>query len=160
MTKLVHQLSLRPFRLTDAGAIEPWLSAPGLSRPRGAAGRDWPVRLLADQRIVLQVAEAQGRQIGLVRLDCGPDHIAEITLVVAPESRRRGHGRAMLQAALVHARRLGLRQLVASIDLGNSAALDFFQDMGFVSDGRVCDRMRLVRPVHRGVDRPPIEIDL
>lgn len=125
MTDLAHSLSLRPFRLADADAIEPWLSAPGLSPPRGAARRDWPARLIADGRILVQVAETGGQQIGLVRLDCGPDRIAEITLVVAPESRRLGHGRTILQQAIVQARGLGLVQLVASVDVGNAVALDF-----------------------------------
>lgn len=160
MNYLAQSLNLRPFRLADAGAIEPWLSAPGLSLPGGAAGRDWPARLLADGRIVLQVAESDGRQIGLVRLDCGPDRIAEITLVVAPESRRRGHGRAMLTQAIIQARGLGLVRLVASVDLGNSTALDFFQDMGFVTRGIVANTLRLVRDVHAGVGQPPLEIEL
>lgn len=160
MTDLAHNLSLRPFRLTDADAIEPWLSAPGLSLPAGAARRDWPARLLADGRIVLQVGESDGRQIGLVRLDCGPDRVAEITLVIAPESRRCGLGRAMLQGAIRHARALGLVQLVASIDLGNTVALEFFQDMGFVARGVVANRLRLVREVHAGVGQPPIEIEI
>ncbi|MCA8977103.1 MAG: GNAT family N-acetyltransferase [Planctomycetes bacterium] len=160
MTQLAHNLSLRPFRLTDADAIEPWLSAPGLSLPGGAARRDWPLRILADQRIVLKVAETRGCRVGLVRLDCGPDRIAEITLVVAPESRRCGHGRAMLEAAVVHARSLGLRLLCASIDLGNVTACEFFQDMGFVNDGLVGSRLRLVRPVHAGLGQPPLVIDV
>ena len=160
MTRLAHSLNLRPFRLADAGTIEPWLDAPGLSMPRGAARKDWPARVLADQRILLQIAETAEGQIGLVRLDCGPDRIAEITVVVAPERRRRGHGRAMLQAAVVRARGLGLRQLVASVDLGNTNALDFFQDQGFVTDGLVGERIRMVRPVHAGVGQPPLEIDI
>lgn len=160
MSQLVHSLNLRPFRLADAGTVEPWLASPGLSMPCGAARRDWPLRLLADQRIVVHVAETRDGQIGLVRLDCGPDHIAEITLVVAPERRRQGHGSAMLRAAVINARGLGLRQLMASIDLGNTAALDFFQEQGFVTDGLVGNRVRLIRAVHAGSLQPPLEIDV
>ncbi|MCA8949363.1 MAG: GNAT family N-acetyltransferase, partial [Planctomycetes bacterium] len=160
MTPLAQSLSLRPFRLDDAGAIEPWLSSPGLSLPRGAARRDWPVRLLADGRILLQVAEAKGfaamngGQLGLVRLDCGPDRVAEITIIVAPECRRQGLGRVILQQAIVQARGLGLVQLVASVDVGNAVALDFFQDMGFVSRAVVSNRLQLVRDVHAGGMKP------
>lgn len=160
MTHLADSMSLRPFRLADAVAIEPWLAGPGLSLPGGAARRDWPERLLADHRILVQIAEQGGRQIGLVRLDCGPDRVAEVTLVVAPECRRRGHGRAIMQAAIVQARGIGLRQLVASVDLGNTTALEFFQDIGFVPDGRNGNRLRLVRDVHAGTGRPPLVVEL
>lgn len=160
MTHLADSMSMRPFRLADAVAIEPWLSGPGLSLPGGAARRDWPERLLADHRILVQVAEQAGRQIGLVRLDCGPDRVAEVTLVVAPECRRRGHGRAIMQAAIVLARGIGLRQLVASVDLGNAPALEFFQEIGFVADGRVGNRLRLVRDVHAGPGQPPLLVEL
>lgn len=160
MTHLADSMSLRPFRLADAVAVEPWFTSPGLSLPGGAARRDWPERLLADHRILVQVAEQGGTQIGLVRLDCGPDRVAEVTLVVAPERRRRGHGRAILQAAIVQARGIGLRQLMASVDIGNAVALEFFQDMGFLPDGRVGNRLRLVRDVHAGPGQRPIEVDL
>lgn len=156
---LVRQLQLRPFRLADAGTVEPWLDAPGLSRPGGAARRDWPQRLLADQRIVMHVAEAGGRQVGLVRLDCGPDRVAELTIVVAPGCRRAGLGGAMFAAALAHARRLGLRSLVALVDLDNGAALAFFGEQGFVHEGLVGGRLRLVRLVHAG-DLRPLDIEV
>jgi L-amino acid N-acyltransferase YncA len=123
---LAGGLNLRPFVLADAGAVEPWLDGPGLSLPPGQARRQWPQRLLADARIVALVAEAHGRRIGFVRLDCGPDRVAEVTLVVAPGCRRFGFGREMFVAALHRARRLGLRALVACIDVANAAALSFF----------------------------------
>jgi GNAT superfamily N-acetyltransferase len=160
MPSLVRDLLLRPFRLSDVDAIEPWLRGAGLSVPPGAAGRDWPARVLADQRIVMQVAEAHGRQLGLVRLDCGPDRVAEVTVVVAPDSRRCGLGRAMMQAAVANARGLGLKRLVASIELGNDAALEFFADMGFVHTGLSGNRVQLQRPVHAGIGEPPLEIDV
>lgn len=160
MTHLANSLSFRPFRLADAGAIEPWLSAPGLSMPMGSARRDWPMRVLADGRILLQVALSGDLPIGLVRLDCGPDLVAEITIVVAPESRRRGHGRAILGRAIVQARDLGLQKLVACIDRGNTAALEFFQEMRFRQSGLVANRLRLVRELQARVDRPPLEIEL
>lgn len=160
MYHLASPLQVRPFRLDDAGAVEPWLTGPGLSLPGGAARTNWPQRLLADARIQAQVAEADGRQVGFVRLDCGPDRIAEITLVIAPDSRRLGLGRTLFVAALEHARRLGVRRLVAIIDLGNQPALAFFQEQGFSPDGLLGDRLRLFRIVHAGGQQRPLDIEV
>jgi GNAT superfamily N-acetyltransferase len=158
MSEANRSLTLRPFVLADARAIEPWLESPGLSLPGGQAGRSWPQRLLADARIVALIAEANGRRIGFVRLDCGPDRVAEVTLVVAPACRRYGFGSAMFRAALHRARRLGMRGLVALIDAQNVPALAFFADQGFAADGTVGDRIRMRRLVHAGDQAAPLDI--
>ncbi|MBX3462990.1 MAG: GNAT family N-acetyltransferase [Planctomycetes bacterium] len=153
-------MTLRPFALSDAPVVEPWLHEPGLSPPVGRASREWPQRLLADARIAAGIAESAGRQIGLVRLDCGPDHVAEITLVVAPDCRRRGHGRWMFAAALREARRRHVHRLVAIVDVGNTPALRFFAELGFEPDGQVGDRLRLARVVHAGDHQAPLDVEV
>ena len=159
MHDTASSLRTRPFALADAGAVEPWLASPGLSIPAGCLRREWPQRLLADSRIVAMVGEAGGRRIGFVRLDCGPDRVAEVTLVIAPECRRQGWGRAMFLAGLQVARRLGLRGMIASIDRDNGSALWFFADQGFVQDGLVGDRIRMRRYVHAGEHAAPLDVD-
>lgn len=154
MLEVLRSLRLRPFVLADARAIEPWLSSPGLSVPGGRAATQWPQRLLADHRIKALVAEANGKRLGLVRLDCGPDGVAEVTIVVAPDCRRFGFGSVMFRAALVHARALGLVGLVASIDAQNHPALAFFAEQGFEPAGLVGGRVRMRRLVHAGDARP------
>lgn len=149
---------VRPFRLDDAGTVEPWLQGPGLSLPGGRARATWPVRLLADARIVARVAEAAGRRLGFFRLDCAPDRVAEITLVVAPECRRKGFGRRLLAAALATARRAGIGRVVALVDADNHAALAFFEANGFGGEGMVATRHRLVRWLH-GCSALPLDID-
>jgi len=156
MTNPTASLQLRPFELADAESVAPWLSGPGLSLPRGSSA--WPERLLRDQRIVALVAHAAGQAMGLVRLDCAPDGVAEITLVVAPEFRRGGHGTQMFQEALVRARAVGMRRLVAYVDFENEAALAFFADVGFESQGVSGNRIRLDRIVHAGGCQPPLDI--
>ena len=153
-------MQVRPFRLDDAGAVEPWLTGPGLSLPGGTARINWPERMLADSRIVAQVAVVEGRRVGFVRLDCGPDRIAEITLVIAPGTRRRGLGRRMFESALEQARRLGVWRMVAIIDIGNEPALAFFQEQGFYADGLLGERIRLARIVHAGDHQRPLEIEV
>jgi GNAT superfamily N-acetyltransferase len=158
MLELAGSLSLRPFALADVGAVEPWLKGPGLSLPCGSLRHEWPQRLLADARIVAMVGEIAGRQVGFLRLDCGPDGVAEITLVVAPGRRRSGWGSAMFAAALTKARALGLRGVIACIDGQNGAALAFFAAHGFEQDGMVGDRIRMHRLVHAGGSQPPLDI--
>ncbi|MEO6594470.1 MAG: GNAT family N-acetyltransferase [Planctomycetota bacterium] len=158
MLDLARSLQMRPFELADAGTVEPWLTGPGLSLPGGALRREWPQRLLSDARIVARIAETGGRKVGLVRLDWGPDGIAELTLVVAPDSRRLGHGTAMFAGALQVARQMNLRRLLALVDIGNRGAIEFFGEQGFVAEGMLGSRIRLTRLVHAGGKRP-LEIE-
>lgn len=156
----VTLVTLRPFALSDVSTVEPWLCAPGLSLPAGRASREWPQRLLADRRIIAEIAEAAGQRIGFVRLDCGPDLVAELTLVVAPEHRRRGLGSRMFEAALRLARQRHLRRLVALVDPTNDPALAFFAEVGFEPDGLVGDRVRLARMVHAGDHEQPLDVEV
>lgn len=161
-------VQLRPFGLADADAVEPWLSGPGLSLPGGNLRREWPQRLLADQRIVASIGIVAGGgagggpggdlRVGLVRLDCGPDLVAEVTLVVAPGCRRHGVGSAMFGAALRQARRLGLRRLVVNVDLMNGPALAFFAAQGFEQEGLAGNRVRMSRIVHACDHASPLDI--
>jgi GNAT superfamily N-acetyltransferase len=158
MLDLQGSLHLRPFALADGPVVEPWLDAPGLSLPSGQLRKEWPRHLVGNARIVALIAERAGQHLGFVRLDCGPDRIAEITLVVAPSQRRAGFGSAMFFAALLHARKLGLRGFLACVDVGNQAALAFFADQGFVVDGMVGDRLRMRRLVHIADHAAPLDI--
>ena len=53
------------------------------------------------------------------------------TLVVAPEQRRRGIGRALMQEAAAWARRQGAVELVLTVWAGNQAAELFYQRLGY-----------------------------
>jgi len=158
MPDTTDPLELRPFRLSDADVVAPWLVGPGLSLPQGSNRAQWPERLLRDQRIVAMVAQEHGEAVGLVRLDCGPDGVADITLVVAPDRRRRGQGRRMFAIALQRAREVGMRRLVAYVDLANEPAKQFFCDVGFESSGISGSRIRLDRLVHAGGTLPPLDV--
>ncbi|MBL8754372.1 MAG: GNAT family N-acetyltransferase [Planctomycetes bacterium] len=159
MLDLAGSLHLRPFALADVAVVEPWLAGPGLSVPSGQLRHDWPRHLVGNQRIIALIAERHGLNLGFVRLDVGPDRIAEITLVVAPQHRRAGFGSAMFFAALLHARRTGLRGFVAMVDISNAPALSFFADQGFVQDGIVGDRIRMQRFVHASDHAAPLDLD-
>lgn len=153
-------LQLRPFGLADAATVAPWLSARGLSLPPGAARADWPMRMVADERVLAYVGTCRGELVVFARLDCGPDRIAEVTLVVAPGWRGHGIGAQALQQLLVRARRRGIRRLHALVDASNDAALRFFLGRGFEEQGTLGQRWRLVRIVHAGDFQEPLEIEV
>lgn len=157
-------LLLRPFRLSDAGIIEPWLTQVGWhvgARGGSASGHPvWTDRLMRDQRILALVALRADQQVGLVRLDCGPDGVAELTMIVAPQWRRSGQGRRMFDAALMHARSVGLRRLVVYVELENEAALAFFGEMGFEAAGAIGGRIRMDRMVHNSGRVSPLDVGI
>ena len=94
MSQPTATFQLRPFALSDADSVAPWLTGPGLSLPLGSTA--WPERILRDQRILALVGWAGDERLGLLRLDCGPDGVADVTIVVSPEHRRSGFGRRIL----------------------------------------------------------------
>jgi len=158
MTPTPIRLSLRAFDAADAPAVEDWFDEGGLQLPgRGAA---WADRLVGDPRIVAFVAAEAGEPVGLLRLDCGPDGLAELTIVIAPGRRRMGRGRAVFEAALPHIRALGVRGLVAFVGLDNEVALRFFERLGFGTDARVGGWLRMQRFVHAGGPAvEPLEVE-
>jgi len=64
-------------------------------------------------------------------------HGAELAgMYVAPECRRRGFGRALLDALIAHARGLGgVRQLKLGVNAGNESARSVYRSAGFVRFG-------------------------
>jgi ribosomal protein S18 acetylase RimI-like enzyme len=60
-------------------------------------------------------------------------HWAELVgMYVAPEFRRRGFGRALMEAAIAHARSVdGVRQLKLSVNATNSGARQLYRSLGF-----------------------------
>jgi ribosomal protein S18 acetylase RimI-like enzyme len=68
-------------------------------------------------------------------------HIATVFGVyVAPQARGRGVGRGMMQFTIERARALpGLRQLRLAVNADNTAALNLYTSLGFVSFGRERD---------------------
>jgi ribosomal protein S18 acetylase RimI-like enzyme len=86
-------------------------------------------------------AFVDGRLQGIVGLLREPRrknaHKADIVaMYVAPESGRRGLGRALLQAVIDHARSLaGVEQLVLTVTRNNHAAFELYRTTGFMTFG-------------------------
>ena len=93
------------------------------------------------------VAEEAGKVAGFVTYDqfrkgAGYAHAMEHTIILAPEARGRGLGRALIGAAEEHARAAGAHVLVGGISAENAPALAFHAAAGFREAGRVAEAGR------------------
>lgn len=102
----------------DPADIEPWI---------GAA-------------LPLLVAEEDGRVLGWAKLSeysdrCAYSGVAEVSVYVGREARRRGIGRALVEAICSEAERRGLRKLIGLVFPENAASLTLFRSTGFEDVG-------------------------
>jgi N-acetylglutamate synthase-like GNAT family acetyltransferase len=103
------------------------------------------------------VAEREGKLLGLAGLIV-EDQEAEVEpIVVAPGSRGRGIGRALLNAMVLEAEKLGVRFLNVRPAARNAEAIAFFYAAGFRLLGRVELSMEL-RPAPPGAWKPGLEL--
>jgi L-phenylalanine/L-methionine N-acetyltransferase len=142
--------AVRPAEPRDAGELKE-LGDAVAAEPEGwlATHNGW--RSVTDERRYLRalrryphaavfVAEAEdGRVIG--RLSISRDqhpasrHVADLGLMVDAEYRRRGIGRALLDAAVEWAREAEVRKLELHVFPWNEAAIALYEDFGFVREG-------------------------
>jgi L-amino acid N-acyltransferase YncA len=69
-------------------------------------------------------------------------HIANAGYMVAPECRRRGVGRALVQHSLDAARRLGFDAMMFNLVLESNPSRNLYEQVGFEAVGRVPDAIR------------------
>jgi GNAT superfamily N-acetyltransferase len=84
------------------------------------------------------IVEDDSRPIGLAwaRIDPDDDEVAELYQVwVDPLYRGRGVGRLVIDSALDWAHSSGVRQVLLSVALGPSSALEFYRRLGFIEVG-------------------------
>jgi ribosomal protein S18 acetylase RimI-like enzyme len=97
--------------------------------------RQWVQDATAGERQVFFVAEpAAGLANGFIDRD-DPDLAHLFAMWVAPEARRGGVGRALLDAVIAWAVQRGARRLVASVTEGNDGAARLYAAAGFVPTG-------------------------
>jgi L-phenylalanine/L-methionine N-acetyltransferase len=145
----VSEFAIRRAEPSDAGALVDLARAIG-SEPEGwlITTNDW--RSAGDERRYLKsirrhahaavyVAEGPDRIVG--RLSVGRDphpasrHVADLGLMVAKDWRRRGVGRALLQAAVDWARASGVRKLELHVFPHNEPAIRLYELFGFRREG-------------------------
>jgi len=103
----------------------------------------WVARRLADPRSSLLIAEDDEGAIGVVRIERTADGGGEIHLTIAPGRRGSGLARQVFVAALDHARRLGLRHLVAAVHPANERSLRALRAVGYAEITRTAERVDL-----------------
>ena len=94
------------------------------------------------------VAEARGRIVGFTSVLVEDEQRAgELEpVVVAPDARRAGVGRALVKRAIAAAREIGLRRLDVRPVARNDAALRFFHELGFDTLGQLELLLYLAEP--------------
>ena len=105
-------------RLHAAAFAEPWSEA----ALAGLVGGSGAFALTGDDGFILVRALAGEAEI--------------LTLAVSPAARRRGLGRALVQAAAASARQAGAESLFLEVAADNAAALALYADCGFEPVGR------------------------
>jgi ribosomal protein S18 acetylase RimI-like enzyme len=142
---------LRELRADDADALRQFFDdVPRDDRTFFKVDISDPVRVverwMADQRSVRRAAlNDHGAVLGFATLSPGVErmsHVADLGLVVAPQARGRGLGRALAQAMLLDAVRHGFRKVTVDIATDNQGAIRMFRDMGFQPEALLHDQLR------------------
>jgi L-amino acid N-acyltransferase YncA len=111
--------------VADADSIRSWLS-------RGTTSRHWVV--VEEDELIAYLA--------VLTLPGWSDHVGEVRLVVHPDHRGRGLGRALARKALVHAAETGLRKLIVEIIADDTAHIGMFTAIGFTGEALLLDHIR------------------
>lgn len=80
-----------------------------------------------------------------------------IGMMVRPEARGQGVGRALLAACVGEARRAGLEMLTLNVTAGNVPAIALYESSGFVTCGRVPRALKVAAAYH---DKLHMALDL
>jgi ribosomal protein S18 acetylase RimI-like enzyme len=80
--------------------------------------------------------------VGVFPLQGWSSHVGEVRLVVDPDYRGRGVGRALARHAVREALQLGLRKLVVEVVADQEAAVGLFRALGFVPEALLADHVR------------------
>ena len=84
----------------------------------------------------LLVADQDGEPVGYVLTGMVGDFADLVRIGVAPTAQRRGHARALLEAAVEAAQRDGAERMLLEVSTGNAAARALYAHHGFVEIDR------------------------
>ena len=69
-------------------------------------------------------------------------HVGEVRVIVDPDHRSRGIGRALARHAVMEALRLGLRKMVVEVVADQEATIGMFRSLGFEPEALLKDHVR------------------
>ncbi|HEY1637617.1 MAG TPA: GNAT family N-acetyltransferase [Rhizomicrobium sp.] len=93
--------------------------------------------LLKSGKTFAQIARARDNALaGVVVCRVAADEAEILTLGVVPECRRAGFGRRLVRAAAATVFAQGAQTLFLEVDVGNTAALSLYRQLGFAEVGR------------------------
>ena len=123
-----------------SGEPEAWLiSADGEWRSVGDERRYLKALRRYPHAAVFVAERADGAVVGRLSVARDPHpasaHVADLGLMVAKEARRRGVGRALLEAAVDWARASGIRKLELHVFPWNEPAIALYEQFGFEREG-------------------------
>ena len=93
--------------------------------------RGW-AEMLGDPKRLLLVAVEDGGVVGMLGTWGPSGHGVSFGMLVSPASRRRGAGRALLDAAAVWGKTIGAHALTLSVFPHNEGAIALYRSAGFV----------------------------
>jgi ribosomal protein S18 acetylase RimI-like enzyme len=124
-------LTLRPLVAADLPALEHWFNDDDTRHWLG--DRRWPSNKLGmsgpSHHAMLGVVD--GQPVGLVDIEVDADYRAAFAIVVAPDQRRRGLGRTMVEACLADPRFDDVCEWFAGVETGNIASQQLLVSCGF-----------------------------
>ena len=135
-----------------AEVLGPIIDAGGLTAMEGPVSGESFAELFRapDPRLVLHVAEGEGRILGFQWVEprpALPEDVGDVATFVALDAARRGLGARLFQATLPAARAAGWRRLNAAVRRSNPRALAYYRAMGFCE----AERSESLRILRRGV---------
>ncbi len=80
--------------------------------------------------------------VAVVRLSGWSDHVGDVRLVVDPQRRARGLGRALARWALLQAVDCGMTKLTVEVVVEQEGAVAMFGKLGFQAEGLLRDHVR------------------
>ena len=98
-----------------------------------------------DRRTRRCAVDEYGQLVAFAALEPGVDwssHVAEVVLVVAPQARRQGIGRALARRLLVDAVERGFKKVTVMLPVDNEGAVEMFRKLGFEPEALLRDHLR------------------
>jgi len=126
-------LTVRPAQAEDMRRVA-WLE-------ESAFVHSWPYDLLTyeltNPRAIMLLAEREGEPAaGYISLRHGGGEAEIFRLAVAPEERRRGIARVLVNAGLERLRALHVESCHLEVRMDNEGAIAFYRALGFARSGR------------------------